>query len=98
MTDYCLRKNIIDVDKKEIYRYGFKLIISDIINFSLIIVLGFILGRTIDSIVFLICLCGLRQFTGGFHAKTFWFCRFLMIITYICVMFLVVVISENKCM
>lgn len=98
MTDYCLRKNIIDVDKKEIYRYGFKLIISDIINFSLIIVLGFILGRTIDSIVFLICLCGLRQFTGGFHAKTFWFCRFLMIITYICVMSLVVVISENKCM
>ena len=36
-------------------------------------------------IIFLITLCGLRQYSGGFHAKTFLICRISMIITYVAV-------------
>lgn len=94
ITTCCIRKNIISEDKKEIYCYGFKLIIADVINFSIIIILGVALNRLCESLVFLFTLCFLRQFTGGFHAKTFWLCRTSMIITYFLVMFLSTVILK----
>ena len=86
ITNYYCRKNIIEENKREIYCYGFQLIIADIINFTIIIVLGIILNKVSDSITFLITLCGLRQFCGGFHAKTFAVCRISFIATYIIVM------------
>lgn len=94
LTGYYIRKNVISKDMAEIYCYGFKLIIADIINFSIIIMLGILFSRIIDSIVFLITLCGLRQFCGGFHAKTFWLCRLSMICTYCGVIILTNIISS----
>lgn len=96
LTNYCYKKNIISKEKKEIYMYGFKLIIADVINFLIIILLGTVFKRIFDSIVFLVVLCGLRQFTGGFHAKTFWLCRTSMIITYFSVMFLNIVVLNTS--
>lgn len=83
LTNYYLKKKVIAEDKYEIYLYGFKLIIADIINYMIIIALGIILKKFPESITFLLSLCVLRQFTGGFHAKTFWLCRISMVITYI---------------
>lgn len=85
ITDSYIKKGIIDKEKRDIYCYGFKLIIADIINYLIIITGGIVFHRIFESIVFLICLCGLRQFSGGFHAKTFWLCRLSMIATYISV-------------
>ncbi len=83
ITDFYIRKNYVPQDKREIYSYGFQLILADIINFSIVILLGMLLNRIIDSILFLITLCSVRQFSGGFHAKTFWLCRLSMLITFL---------------
>lgn len=96
MTNYYLKKKVIVEDKYEIYLYGFKLIIADIINYIIIITLGIILKKLPESIIFLITLCGLRQFTGGFHAKTFWLCRTSMVITYISVLIITNFIENLK--
>lgn len=88
ITDYYIRKRIITEEKREIYSYGFKLITADVINYIIIISLGTIFNRLAESIIFLITLCGLRQFSGGFHAKSFWLCRLSMIITCLGVMLL----------
>lgn len=96
ITDYYLRKNIIAEDKKEIYAYGFKLIFADILNFAILCILGLIFDRLLESVVFLAVLCIIRQFSGGFHAKTFWLCRLSMVITYVCVIFLTDSIWEVK--
>lgn len=85
ITNYCVRKNIIVEDKSEIYCYGFKLIFADVVNFAIVLTLGIILKRFAESVIFLICLCGLRRFSGGFHAKTFWLCRTSMTAAYLCV-------------
>ena len=95
ITNYYVRKNLIPKDKVEIYAYGFKLIIADVINYTIIITLGIIFNKVLESICFLISLCGLRQFCGGFHAKTFCVCRMSMIITYICVMYLTSVVIHT---
>ncbi len=86
ITDYYCNKNIIAEDKKEIYCYGFRLIIADIINYTIILALGIVIGRILDSVAYLIILCGIRQFTGGFHAKTFTVCRISFITAYISVL------------
>ena len=65
ITNYYVRKNVITEDKRDIYFYGFKLIISDIINYAIIIILGIVLNRLIESVAFLISLCVLRQFKIG---------------------------------
>ena len=88
ITDYLIKKDIIAKDKRDIYVYGFKLILADIFNYVLIVAFGTIIGKTIESILFLITLYGLRQFCGGFHAKTFTVCRLSMIITYVSVIIL----------
>ncbi|MBR1970244.1 MAG: accessory gene regulator B family protein [Clostridia bacterium] len=85
LTDFCMNRNKIQEDRREIYCYGFKLIIADIINFSIVLIVGLLLNKVFDSILFLITLCGTRQFSGGFHARSFWLCRLSMIITFISV-------------
>lgn len=83
LTAFLLRKKYIPAEEKEIYCYGFKLITADVINFSIVILIGILINRLADSIIFLGVLCGLRQFCGGFHARTFWLCRLSMVLTYI---------------
>ncbi len=97
ITDFYIKKSYISEDKREIYSYGFKLIIADIINFSIVMLLGVISGKFLESIVFLITLCGVRQFSGGFHAKTFWMCRLSMIVTFLCVIIISHFLSETAC-
>ena len=96
ITDYYIRKKVISSDKREIYSYGFKLIIADIINYIIVISIGVIFNRVIESIVFLITLCGVRQFSGGFHAKTFWLCRLSMVITCLCVTMLTDIVTHTE--
>ena len=83
LTNYFVSKKLITYEKMEIYHYGFKLILSDIINFSIIMLLSVILNRVLDGLVYLVVLCSIRRFSGGFHAKTFWLCRLSMIITFL---------------
>ena len=61
ITDYYIRKKVIAEEKREVYFYGFKLIIDDVINYVIIISLGIVFNGLIESIAFLITLCGLRQ-------------------------------------
>lgn len=88
ITNYCVERKIIAEEKREIYSYGFKLIIADIVNYLIVIIIGMVFDRILESILFLISLCGLRQFCGGFHAKTFWLCRLSMMTTFACVILL----------
>lgn len=98
VTNFYVKRNYVPEDKQEVYCYGFKLIIADIINFFLVMLLGMILRRFVHSILFLITLCTVRQFSGGFHAKTFWLCRISMLITFIAVTLITVLIYNfNAC-
>ena len=89
LTNYFVSKKLIPYEKMEIYNYGFKLMLSDIINFSIIMLLGVLLNRVLDGLVYLVVLCSIRRFSGGFHVKTFWLCRLSMIITFLLILTLV---------
>ena len=95
ITDFYIRKNYIPSDKKDIYCYGFKLIIADIINFLMVLFFGALLGMAVESVAFLLTLCGIRIFSGGFHAETFWLCRLSMLITFAFVMLFSYILSNS---
>lgn len=85
ITDFFIKRNIISIDLKEVYRYGFELIISDMINFSMILMLSFLFRQIIWGITFLVCFSTLRSFCGGYHAKTYWQCRTTFVLLFVAV-------------
>ena len=96
LMNRLVEKQFIEEDKKDIYFYGLRLILSDIINFSIILLLSVLLNHIISGIVFLITFCSVRKHSGGFHAKTFWLCRLTMITTFLCVVAALEIISRTS--
>ena len=70
LASYLSRKNIIDKDKKEIYQYGYEVLISGLIGFAIVIILGILMNRFIESLLFLGVFVPVRQLTGGYHADS----------------------------
>lgn len=54
----------------EIYHYGFFIIFSSVIFFSLTLLLGIIFNIILSSIVFYIAFFIIRQYAGGYHAAS----------------------------
>ena len=74
LANRLLTKGIISEDYFDIYVYGFELLISSILSTSIILLIGIILGKILQTIAFLITFSLLRSFTGGYHANSYWFC------------------------
>lgn len=66
----------------EVYIYGLELIISSLIGESIVLILGLILGRLIETIIFIVLIKFIRIYSGGFHAKTYIVCNMVFIISY----------------
>lgn len=96
LMNCLIEKQGIQKDKMDIYAYGLKLILSDIINFSIILLISVLLNHIISGIVFLITFCSVRKHSGGFHAKTFWLCRLTMVTTFLCVVAALEIISRTS--
>lgn len=83
LTEKLIQRKIIDCKKREIYYTGIKLICADIINFSLIMVIGLITKSFVYSLIYIVEMVLVRRFSGGFHAKTYGVCRILTVGTYV---------------
>lgn len=96
ITNQLTSRQFIDAEKREIYCYGLKLLLADIINFTIIIASGILLNRFLSSVVFLITFCSVRKYSGGFHAKTFWLCRLTMFLTFFSVICAAEIIGSSE--
>lgn len=85
ILSYLISSNAINDNEetKDYYRYGIEITISSLINILLIIIIGIVSGNALESIVFLACFIPLRQFTGGFHAKTYFLCNLSFAVSFI---------------
>lgn len=72
-------------NKVEIYRYGFFVILSNLLLFLITIVIGIALDILLSSIVFYFSFFIIRQFAGGYHASTETKCEIISTISiFIC--------------
>lgn len=91
IADFIYSNTELSEEQREIYVYGYEIIISSAISFILLIATGLIFGRLPESIVFFLVFYILRQKTGGYHADTYLKCNFIFEINIILVMMLTLI-------
>lgn len=88
LADFLCDNNIIPEDEKDIYVYGNELLISSFVGIFLICVAGVILGEFLNTLAFLLVFIINRQFSGGYHANTFFKCSMVFMLVYLVVLFI----------
>ncbi|MBR6923918.1 MAG: accessory gene regulator B family protein [Oscillospiraceae bacterium] len=85
---YLLNKEVIRNEKvvKEYYKYGIEITISSIISLFLIFLIGAGTNCIFEGLVFLVFFIPIRQYTGGYHANTYFKCNLSMCIIFSSVM------------
>lgn len=72
---FCLfRRGYIEENEINIYKYGYSIVIDGIIDYTVLLILGILIGRLFMVCIFAVVFSGLRQFTGGYHADRRWKC------------------------
>ena len=77
ITEMLCDAGSIDENDKELYKYGFFILLSRIIFFVLAVAVGMVFRIPGESIMFFIMFSLLRSYAGGIHAKKEWVCTVL---------------------
>lgn len=93
VNNWVSEKLISDYDR-DIYEYGFELILSSVINIVVILISGILVGRLPESIVLLVVVIPLQSCGGGYHAKTHLRCFLIMYIGWCAVIKILPYVNE----
>lgn len=88
ITEFLIREKSISEKDAEIYQYGVEITISSLLNIILVMLVSAVVQSIISGIVFLSVFITLRQFSGGYHAKTYFRCNAVLVVTYVAVLLL----------
>lgn len=69
ITAFLIEQKIIVAKDREIYEYGFELLLADLLNFSIILLIGSAIHQLWSTVLYLLIFVGLRSVCGGYHAK-----------------------------
>lgn len=89
IVDFIYSKNNLLVDERDIYVYGYEIIISSGITFMLLIATGLLFGKLPEAVMFFLVFYLLRQRTGGYHADTYFKCNLIFELNVILIMIFV---------
>lgn len=84
ITEALYASGTIEERDKEIYQYGFFLLLSRLYFFLFTVISGAIFGVTMESIIFYIMFSTLRGYAGGIHAKSESTCTLITSLTIFC--------------
>lgn len=77
LTDRLLAKGSITEDERELYIYGFFMLLSQLVYFLLACIVGLLFQCFFESVIFYIAFQFIRRYAGGYHAKTETRCEIL---------------------
>lgn len=80
IVGYWVDNEIIDDFDRDIYEYGFELILSSVINIAVVIITSIFVNRLFESIALLTVIIPMQSCGGGYHAKTHLRCFLIMYI------------------
>lgn len=99
IAEYCvsgLEKNLkVSEDEREVYVYGFELLLSTVINMIALLAVSLLVGNALYFVSFLVFFYSIRLFCGGFHAKTYIRCFILTNSVFILLITLTNIISNS---
>lgn len=76
-------KNIVKQEDEEIYAYGMELLYSSIFNILLAVLIAVVTNTFLPTTVFIVTFIILRQYIGGYHAKTHFGCMTIFVVVLI---------------
>lgn len=74
LTNFLYRRCALPLERRAVYRYGFELTLSTTASMVSIVIVSFLLGSPLSSLLFLLFFITLRLFAGGYHAETYRSC------------------------
>ena len=74
-----IKNDAIEMEKAEVYQYGFEILFSSITTF-LIAVLSGVLLHCFAAMLFFVIFATFRQICGGYHANHYWSCNLLFLL------------------
>lgn len=86
VTAFLIRERSISEENAEIYQYGVEITLSSIFNIVLIMLVSIFAKSIPSGMIFLILFITLRQFSGGYHATTYFRCNTIFLLTYVFVL------------
>ena len=82
-AELLIKKNIVNIEDKEIYTYGLDYIIWVAVSVCIIFCISMITNLFFESLIYLTVLFIIRSNAGGYHSKTRIGCQFTFLLTYI---------------
>ncbi len=76
ISHFLLEREIIPKEEEEIYQYGFETIISTVLGFLIVLILGMLFRMIWPAVLYYVLFVSIRQLTGGYHADTYFKCNF----------------------
>lgn len=96
LTDRLIAKGNITKEDRELYIYGFFILLSHIMYFSLSAFFGLLFQCLIESLTFYIAFQFIRRYAGGYHAKTETRCEILSTLSLlVCIAIIKVIKTYN---
>lgn len=99
ITEFLADSKVIskDIDEFSCYKYGVEIALSTMLNIVLILSIGAVTGRFIESVIFLVVFIPIRQFSGGYHADTYFRCNLFFCIAFALVLVLFEFVKAYHC-
>ena len=70
IADFLVRKKVIISEEKEIYQYGYEALFFCMEETILLLAIGMMFHKLVQTMLFIVVFATLRQHTGGYHAKS----------------------------
>lgn len=74
-----LNNKIISYEQKDIYQYGFEILISSLVTFFIVFICGCIFNCIIPSLIYFVLFVILRSICGGYHASNYFNCNMVFL-------------------
>lgn len=87
LADFLCVKGVVSEDEKEIYIYGYEMIITTILGAALVFAIALLTKRFAEAFCFFTVFVITRQFCGGYHSKTRIMCSVTFLTCYTSVLF-----------
>lgn len=87
-VDFLCKTGVIKAEEYEIYMYGFNLLLKKVFHSCLILGIGFVTGEFFGFLFFLVAYASIREYSGGYHAKSEAGCYCCTLMVTICLLIL----------
>lgn len=86
---FFVEKNIIKPEEREVYSYGYEIMISEAVNWIITIIIAVFTGAVVETFVYMLAFMRLRGALGGFHANSHMGCIIISAAVYILCLYII---------